>query len=360
MHFIQFVKPVHAKTQVSVQEEQAVSVSPERVSLNPTLQTVQIAILRTIAYADLFDYPLTLDQVHRYLVNVTALPATVHSALHSEWLVPRRLTCAHGFYCLAGREAIIQTRLRRAEISARLWPKARRYGLSIASLPFVRMVAITGTLAVNNVEADADIDYFIVTTPRRVWLARSLAIALVHRGRLEGIEICPNYVISTDALDQFDRSLFSAHELAQMVPLYGLDLYQRLIHTNRWAKAYLPNAFAPDTWPQRQAGRPTLSRARQRLKQSGERILQDGLGDLWEGRERAKIDKLCAQAACLHAGAATFTPQRCKGHMDDHGNHIQRAYAQRLERLGLDAQELPGYRSALLSDNRATRELDGN
>jgi hypothetical protein len=344
--------------QVTVQEKQALSVSPEPVSLKPTLQTVQTAILRTVAYADLFDYPLTLDQVHRYLVDVTALPSAVYSALHSEWLVPRRLTCAHGFYCLAGREAIIQTRLRRAEISARLWPKARRYGRSIASLPFVRMVAITGTLAVNNVETDADVDYLVVTIPRRVWLARSLVIALVHRGRLEGVEICPNYVISTEALDQFDRSFFSAHELAQMVPLYGLDVYDRLIYTNRWAGAYLPNAFASDTWPQRQAGRPTISRTRQMLKQSGERILQDRLGDLWEQRERSrKISQLSAEAACLNAGAATFTPQRCKGHMDDHGNHIQRAYAQRLKRLGLDTPELLEHPSAPASRKTTKKEL---
>ena len=323
-------------------------VSSEQVSLEPTLPTVQNAILSTVAYADVFDYPLTLDQVHRYLVKVMAVPSAVRNALYSKGLVPRRLTCAKGFYCLSGRQAIVQTRLRRAQISARLWPKARRYGLSIASLPFVRMVAITGTLAVNNVDADADIDYLIVTVPRRVWLARLLAIVLVRRGRLEGIEICPNYVISADALDQFDRSFFSAHELAQMVPLYGLDVYSRLIRANYWARAYLPNAFDPNPFgPQRQAYKPYVSRARQRLKQSAKRLLRGRLGDFWEQRERRfKIGKLSAEAACLETNAAAFTPQRCKGHMIDHGNHIQQAYARRLERLGLVPQEVWEHPSA--------------
>jgi hypothetical protein len=316
-------------------------VPSEQALLKPALQSVETAILRTVAYADVFDYPLTLDQIHRYLVGVAASPSIVHQALHSNRLVPRRLTCTDSYYSLAGREATVQTRLRRAEIAARLWPTARRYGLSIASLPFVRMVAITGTLAMGNGEADADIDYLIVTAPHRVWLARSLAIALVHRGRLERVEICPNYVVSTDALDQFDRTFFSAHELAQMVPLYGLDVYNRLIHSNGWARAYLPNAFDLDVSRHpAESARPHASRIRRSLKQGVERVLQGKLGNLWERRESsAKIHQLSIEAAYSEASAAAFTPQRCKGHMDDHGNHIQRAYTQRLEGLAIDPQE---------------------
>lgn len=316
-------------------------VCPEQASSGPPLQTVAKAILRTVAYADVFDYPLTLDQIHRYLVGITALPSTVRNALHSEWLLPRRLKCIDGYYCLAGRETIVQTRLRRAEIAAHLWPRARRYGLAIASLPFVRMVAVTGTLAVDNADVDADIDYLIVTAPHRVWLARSFSIALVYVGRLERVQVCPNYVISLDALSQFDRSFFSAHELAQMVPLYGLDVYDTLVRANRWAEAYLPNAFGVNgSAPRRQASRTYRSRVPQGLKTGAEKVLQGKLGTFLERRERSlKIRKLSAEAACCGANTAVFTPQQCKGHMDDHGNHIWQAYARRLDRLHLALRE---------------------
>ena len=83
-----------------------------------------------------------------------------------------------------------------------------------------------------------------------------------------------------------------------------------------------------------------VSRTRQRLKQSAERLLTGRLGDLWEHREsRRKIRQLSAEAACASSYATAFTPQRCKGHMDDHGDHVRLAYAERLERLGLDPQE---------------------
>jgi hypothetical protein len=314
---------------------------PGQTLSEPVPHSVAKAILRTVAYADVFDYPLTLDQVHRYLVGITASPSAVYNALLGESLTHRRLAHTDGYFCLAGRQAIVQTRLRRAQMAARLWPKARRYAASIASLPFVRMVAITGTLAVDNVDSDADIDYLIVTVPRRVWLARALSIAYVHVGRLERVEICPNYVISTDALDQFDRSFYSAHELAQMVPLYGLDIYHRLVQTNRWATAYLPNAFGPNALDPRNGKRTRVSGARQRLKQSAEHVLQGRLGDFWERREsRLKIRQLNAEAACSMAGATAFTPQRCKGHMDDHGSQIYQEYVRRLKRLELEPEEI--------------------
>jgi hypothetical protein len=326
MHFVQFVK--------LARENLAMCDSLGRATSKPAPRILVEAILRTVAYADVFDYPLTAGQIHRYLVGVAVSPSDVREALNDGSLVPRRLTQSNGYYCLSGRAEIVKTRLHRATVAARMWPKARRYARLIASLPFVRMVAITGTLAVENSDSDADIDYLIVTAPQRVWLTRSLAIAFVHVGRLERVEICPNYVVSIDALDQFDRSLFSAHELAQMVPLYGLQVYEQLIHANRWARRYLPNAIGPVVHGTR--ARTRISHAQRLLKAGAEHTLRGRLGDFWEQRERGrKIGQLRVEAACVEASTAAFTPQRCKGHMHDHGARIQQAYARRLEQLRL-------------------------
>jgi hypothetical protein len=306
---------------------------------------LEAAILRTVAYADLFDYPLTVPEVYRYLAGTAVPLSAVQEALEDGPLSVERLARSREYVTLVGRESLVETRLRREALSARMWRKGKRYGRAIASLPFVRMVAVTGTLAVNNIELGQDIDYLIVTAPRRVWLARFFVLVFVYLGRLERLTICPNYILSSDALSQFEPSFFTAHELAQMIPLYGLDTYRALLETNAWARRYLPNAFAAS--PDRLVHRVTpFSRA---FKRVAERALLGRFGDAWEERERErKIAQLRQEATECGTKAAAFTPDCCKGHMEDHGNQIREAYAQRLRQVGLDAERA----SILIQDSQ--------
>src|SRR5690606_104978 len=92
---------------------------------------------------------------------------------------------------------------------------------------------------------DDDLDYMIVTTQHRVWLARAFAILVVRLVRLRGAVICPNYVVAENALEQRRKDLFIAHEIAQMIPIYGHAHYWQLRDTNRWTATHLPNAQSP-------------------------------------------------------------------------------------------------------------------
>ena len=296
---------------------------------------LEAAILRTLAYADLFDHPLTLPEIHRYLAGVAASLPAVQEALEDGLLSDRRLVQSREYVTLNGRESIVERRFQRDAFSQRMWRKGQRYGRAIASLPFVRLVAVTGTLAMNNIEPGQDIDYLIVTAPRRVWLARLFVLFFVHLARLEKLALCPNFVFSSDVLARFEPSFFAAHELAQMMPLYGQETYQALLQANLWARQYLPNAFDAD--PDRFARR--VAPLFPALKRAAEYALRGRLGDAWEAREREhKIAQLSREAHACGSRAAAFTADCCKGHMDDHGNRIQEAYARRLDQVGLDAE----------------------
>ena len=148
---------------------------------------------------------------------------------------------AGGLYFLRGREALLGVRGERARVSARLWRRARRYGRLVGRMPFVRMVAVTGALAMDNV-ADGDIDYLVITEPGRLWLCRALVVGLVRTAAMRRVDLCPNYFLSEEAMALSERNLFTAHEVAQMVPLSGVETYQRLRSLNRWTDTYLPNA----------------------------------------------------------------------------------------------------------------------
>jgi hypothetical protein len=285
-------------------------------------------VLRTLAYSDVFDFPLTVDEIHRYLVETAATLEQVDAAVAT--LAPARVRRIEGLVALAGREELAALRRGRELLAARLWPAARRQGLGLARLPFVRMVAVTGALAAGNPSADGDLDYFLVTAPRRLWLCRTAVIQRVRLARLRGHVLCPNYLVSEQALELEEPSLYAARELAQMQPLTGGDLYRRVRAANPWVARYLPNATgAPKAAGSCVEPRPGLAR------RAVESVLRSALGERLESWvSRRKIREIRGQAREL--AEVTLDRDRCKGHTSGHARRILRAYEERVRALGLD------------------------
>src|SRR5205823_5924280 len=140
------------------------------------------AIQATVVYADLFDFALDRHEVQRDLVGVAASRDKACQAVEA-LLHVGALTMASGYVVLPGRGALAEQRRARRGRAARTWPVARRVGRLIALIPFVRMVAVSGSLAADNPDARADLDYFIVTVPGRLWLVRAMTIVLVRLAR---------------------------------------------------------------------------------------------------------------------------------------------------------------------------------
>lgn len=298
------------------------------VTPTPKPPTVEEAVLRTLLYADIFDYPLKPIEIHHYLMEYTTAPETVLAALEtSPWLADR-ITRVNGYVTLKDRATLGPLRDERQRRSAALWPYARRWAYAVGCLPFVRMVGLTGALAVNNSPANDDIDLLIVTAPGRVWLARALAVGLVYLARwLDGVVLCPNYVLAQTALAQDKRDLFTAHDLAQMVPIVGFPVYAELRAANRWAAHYLPHAHQPlhhelDLAPRR------VGRFLQRL---GEWLLSGAFGDALETWERTRKLRKFAAAAQSPDSAAQLDTEHVKGHFDDHGHSILKKFHERLQ-----------------------------
>ena len=195
----------------------------------------------------------------------------------------------------------------------------------LGALPFVRMVAVTGALAVDNAPAGDDIDFLIVTTPGRVWLARALAVLMVRLARLGRVGLCPNYVLADTALAQKRRDLYVAHDLVQMVPLVGLGVYADLRAVNRWTAEHIPQAAHPLQAELDQAPRGWV----RRLQRGLEWLLGGRLGDALETWERRRKLAQFAPATRQAHAAAELDAERVKGHFDDHGHPIlQRFEAQ--------------------------------
>jgi len=206
------------------------------------------AILNTLNYADIFDYPLTRGQIHQYLEE--PLPTKTLKTLLARMVTEGKLTHLNGFYCLPGREEIIKLRKRREVYSQAKIRKARRVAAILGLIPWIRLVGITGSLAMENASKNDDIDLMIITTPRRLWLTRGLVVILLRlsgqyrRPKKIKDRICPNLMLSEEALQFPDHDLFIAHEIAHMKPILNRGCtYQKFLKANLWVRNFLPNAI---------------------------------------------------------------------------------------------------------------------
>lgn len=302
----------------------------ERIKEPADLQEVERGMLLAVAYADVFDYPLTLAELQRYLIGVAASPGAVAAALHNSDAA-HFLDLNDGFVTLAGRSELVAVRRERMEYAALLWQQAIYYGKRIARMPFVRMVALTGALAMDNVKHGADIDYLIVTEPGRLWLCRALIVALVRLAAVRGHLICPNYLLSERALQIPEQTLYTAHELAQMVPLAGIRTYTHMRLLNRWSDIFLPNAGQPPEHP-------SVRHANQPVGQAlAEAVLRTPLGGL---AERYEMQRKVRKLGRLHGSEAGFCEDWCKGHFEGHGSRTMHEFERRCQILGVTNDEL--------------------
>jgi hypothetical protein len=121
-------------------------------------------------------------------------------------------------------------------------PKALKYGKFIAQFPFVETVCISGSLSKNYFDEKGDVDFFIITKPQRLWLCRSLLVGFKKVFLLNSRKyFCVNYFVGNDNLSIPDRNVFTATEIASLIPVNNLKGYTNFIKQNEWIYNHLPN-----------------------------------------------------------------------------------------------------------------------
>jgi hypothetical protein len=281
------------------------------------------AILETLAYSDIFEFPLRLEEIHRYL-PCDASTAAVEAALAS--LMECGVEMEDDYYILAGRKELVDIREQREAYSRTLLPSAMKYGRIIGSLPFVRMVGLTGSLAVLNVSKDPDFDYMLVTVPGRLWTARAFVLLFNRVAKRLGHTICPNLIVAETALEWPLHDLYSARELSQMIPITGLDVYQRLLQANVWAKDILPNAFLESSSLPPRLGNSGTSRTLQMTLELPLRGKTAGAFEQWEmNRKIARFSKQDGFGT-----ETNFSAQVCQGNFHHHRKWTEHALQERM------------------------------
>jgi hypothetical protein len=274
----------------------------------------ELAVLRSVVYASLFEYPLTLAQLGSSLIGVHADTAAIASWCRDSELLQAAIEQRDGLYFPAGRADLVHTRRRREALSRDLLDRDRRILSLVAGMPFVRMVAISGSLAHLNAEGSADLDLFVITAPNRVWSVTVVTLAL---SRLLGWRkrVCMNYVVSERAMAIEPKDLFSANQIIHLRPITGQEVFERFVEFNAFVREFYPN-FELEGGPKPQA--PGHKAAVEYLLSLGpaqvaERIARSLYGwhlrrraSAWQSRDQVRLDAECLKLHTSSHRAATM------------------------------------------------------
>jgi hypothetical protein len=208
------------------------------------LAAADAAIARSVLYAALFEYPLTLSQLRQTLIGSRQTPSQILAAIRDSPSLARIVACHEGFYFPAGRADLIETRRHREQRSRAFLSVHRPLLRLIAALPYVRMVALSGSIAHLNLENGGDLDLFIVTHGPRVW---STAVAVVLIGKLlhRRRTLCANYIVADGSLRFDQQDLFAANQVINLKPVIGDETFRQLLDANPFVREYYPNFYAP-------------------------------------------------------------------------------------------------------------------
>lgn len=198
-------------------------------------------LLQTLAYYDVFSYPLTLIEVHEKL-PLRATRAEVQDCMHG-LLMDGRVFHFEGFYTLRNDYGLIQKR-KTANVKANeQMTLARKKASFISKFPFIQGIFISGSLSKNYADEKSDLDFFIVTAPGHLWLARTIFVfvrkLLVARKHYRNY--CLNYFVTSDNLRIEEQNLFTATELTTLIPVFGHKYYLQILDSNQWLRKVLPN-----------------------------------------------------------------------------------------------------------------------
>lgn len=229
------------------------------------LTLLEKSIIATVAYYDALDYPLTGFEVFKYLINPLHISKISGMSQNTE-IEPLEninllnvlkileednlkfyINQKNGFYFLRGRDEIVQTRIERQKISDQMWKKAKRVIKWLQFLPYIKIIAVSGSLAMYNTKQESDIDLLIITQNKRIWTTRFLitlflqAIGQRRHGRKTAGRFCLNHYITNKSLKINFPSLYNAQTYAHMVLVLENEqgIYNRFQFENRWITDYL-------------------------------------------------------------------------------------------------------------------------
>ncbi len=237
-------------------------------------ELLERGIIQALVFYDLFDYPLTLVELAKFLQDNEGRLSALHFSLseillafrHRESL-KRKVVSADGFYFLRGREELVERRLSRHRTALPRWNKAVKLIRRLSGIPFLKMAALCNMFPIETPKVESDIDVVIIAKSGRIWLVRLLVtmlIALTGQWRHKKVagKMCLSFFLSDEHLNLqklyqakniwFKKDPYLFNWVALLYPIYDRDgTADKFWVANQWVRQYLPQTFLTDSVPLR-------------------------------------------------------------------------------------------------------------
>lgn len=165
------------------------------------------------------------------------------SDLISEGQIESRM----GFYFLPGRAKLVTERMRAYAIYLDRIQKTSRFILILRCIPFIRGIAVSGSLAGMYAGDESDIDFLVITKKGRIWLARlflsfiTQVLGIRRYGKHISKRICLNHYIVEDYVLPSDHNVYTALEYASLLVLLNPEVFGRFLQNQIWLSNFLAN-----------------------------------------------------------------------------------------------------------------------
>jgi len=198
-------------------------------------------VLSSLVYFSIFRHPLSVQEiVHLHSLHDLAQVRDILSQLQ----LSRRVYESDGYYAVEAEvKDWVISRQEGEERAKEFLAKIPSVSSFIARFPYVRAVAVSGSLSKGVVHPRGDIDFFVITEAGRLWTCRSF-LMLYKKLRLLNSRryFCLNYFIDTDHLEIPDKNIFTATEMFYLIPVSGnSDVVKTFEEKNVWVNDYFPS-----------------------------------------------------------------------------------------------------------------------
>jgi predicted nucleotidyltransferase len=203
--------------------------------------SVKRQILATLSYFDLFDYPLTQTEIVQFsktTYDQEEFTTALHNLTMESWVYR-----FDEFYLIREDYSLVMRR-RKGNLRAKAMLKtAEKIAAFLSSFPFVKGIAVSGSLSKNFADEQSDIDFFVITEKNKLWLARTFMHIFKKVAFLFNKEdmFCMNYFVDEHMLQIKEKNIYTATEVSTLLPLRGITIFQDFFRENSWSRNFLPN-----------------------------------------------------------------------------------------------------------------------